>query len=320
MLDRRADAVRVARAVLAPEVRAGRAATVTAIRVLCAVDVDEAGRAAAELLGRSDAALRTFALEQIDAAREAAGDRAAADRRRERRRMIAELARLVLGSSDSEARRKAALALGDLGDAIAAGPALRAAWYGDPVPDVHEAAAIALGRLGDAEMIDALVAALEARAEDDKRARAAAIALGHAGDARGVNALLGAFAAGWRPQVVGEALRSCAAVALRPLIELVEGAPHLAARKASHETIARLPADEITAVLIARLEAATADDRTRLADLYLDLARPNRDAHQAVAEAVLRLVQDAADKPTRTVRRAAARAAAPRAAEGRSDE
>jgi hypothetical protein len=47
--------------------------------------------------------------------------------------------RLLLGSADGEARARAALALGDMGDALAAGPALRAAWHGDSAAGVREA-------------------------------------------------------------------------------------------------------------------------------------------------------------------------------------
>jgi hypothetical protein len=159
-------------------------------------------------------------------------------------------------------------------------------------------------------MIDGFIAALEARAEDDRRARAAAIALGHAGDARGVAALIDAFASSWRSQVVAEALGHAAGVALIPLIERIEAQPQLAARKASAETVANLPGEDVAGHLVARLDAASADDVPRLADVYLDVTRPNPAAHRAVAAAVLARVPESSDKAIRALRRAASRAVA----------
>jgi hypothetical protein len=306
---RGADAIPLARAVLAPEARSGRVAQMTAIRTLIAIDLDAASRATGELLAGADAALKTFALDQLDAVREARGDDVATRRRRERRKVIAELARLVLGSADGEARLRAALALGDMGDALAAGPALRAAWHGDAGGDVRAAAAIALGRLGDAEMIDAFIAAVQARGEDDRRARAAASALGHAGDARGTVVLLEAFASGWRPQVIAEALRMSSGVALVPLVELVESQPALATRKTAADAVSHLPGDDVAALVIARLDAAPDCARTRLAELYLTFTRPNPRAHRAVGDAVLVRFPDSADKAVKSLRRAATRAA-----------
>jgi hypothetical protein len=308
---RGAEAIPIARAVLAPDARSGRVAQMTAIRTLIAIDVDAAAQAVGDLLGGADAALKTFALEQLDAAREARGDEVAIKRRRERRRVVAELCRLVLGSADGEARLRAALALGDMGDALGAGPALRAAWHGDPGGDVRAAAAIALGRLGDAEMIDAFIAAVLARGDDDKRARAAAIALGHAGDARGTVVLLDAFAAGWRPQVIAEALKTSAAVALPPLVDLVERQPALATRKTTADAIAHLPGEDVAALVIGRLDAAPADARARLADVYLSFTKPNPRAHRAVGDAVLVRFPDSPDKAVKSLRRAASRAADP---------
>jgi hypothetical protein len=302
-------AIPLARAVLAPEARSGRVAQMTAIRTLIAIDLDAASQATGELLAGADAALKTFALDQLDAVREARGDDVATRRRRERKKVIAELARLVLGSADGEARLRAALALGDMGDALAAGPALRAAWHGDAGGDVRAAAAIALGRLGDAEMIDAFIAAVQARGEDDRRARAAASALGHAGDARGTVVLLEAFASGWRPQVIAEALKMSSGVALVPLVELVESQPALATRKTAADAVSHLPGDEVAALVIGRLDAAPDCARTRLAELYLTFTKPNPRAHRAVGDAVLGRFPDSADKAVKSLRRAATRAA-----------
>jgi hypothetical protein len=158
-------------------------------------------------------------------------------------------------------------------------------------------------------MIDAFIAAVQARGEDDRRARAAASALGHAGDARGTVVLLEAFASGWRPQVIAEALKMSSGVALVPLVELIESQPALATRKTAADAVSHLPGDDVAALLVARLDAAPECARTRLAELYLTFTKANPRAHRAVGDAVLVRFPDSPDKAVKAVRRAATRAA-----------
>jgi HEAT repeat protein len=136
------------------------------------------------------------------------------------------------GSADE--RRRAAAALGELADDVAA-PALRLAWHDDASAEVREAAAIALGRRGDPAAIDSFVAALESR---EDRGRAAAVALGQAGDVRGVAALLAALVEGWKPVLVGDSLRHAGAVVLPALRALADAQPALRKRKVVKELLA----------------------------------------------------------------------------------
>ncbi len=169
-------AVEQAQRVLGDEA-AGRAARRTAIRVLCAADLDAAPRLIVQTLGRDgDRSLGAFALDQIDTARH---DTAALA---QRRAITAELTRALTQSGAADDRASAALALAD-----AAGPAapLRVAYASDTAK-VQEAAAIALGRLCDPDSLDRFLARMD---------KAALLGLAESGDSRVLPAVRAAVAA-----------------------------------------------------------------------------------------------------------------------------
>jgi len=227
-------AIEQARAVLAPSARAGRAAQRTAIRVLCAADLDSAPRHVAQTLGRDgDRALGGFALDQIDAARERRGDAEAAAHRRDRRAIAADVTHILTQAGAAEDRARAAVALSECGTESAAAP-LRVAFASDTVK-VREAAAVALGRLCDPDAIDRFVASL--RAQDD-HARPSALALGESGDTRAIAALIEALIAGYRPALILDALRTAGAGALAALRIAAAAHPTVARRKGVRELLA----------------------------------------------------------------------------------
>ena len=159
----------------------------------------------------------------------------------------------VLASAPTKDAREAAVhALVELGH-LSAIPALRQAFLTDTAQDVRREAALALALLGDTEMVDVLVDMLARRGESDRDAKIAADALGRLGDVRGLRELLAAYAEGYKPAVIGEALRAMGPVAIVPLIELIEAHPHLADRRAALSVLEQLPDQDLAATLTARL-------------------------------------------------------------------
>src|SRR6185437_15017137 len=104
---------------------------------------------------------------------------------------------------------------------------LRASFAGDVSSSVREAAAYALAEVGDVESVDTFVAMLRNRANDHENANVGAYALGKLGDVRGIEALLEAWAEGWQPAIVADAVRQIGTAALEPLVTLVEKQPQL---------------------------------------------------------------------------------------------
>ena len=195
-------------------------------------------------------------------------------------------------------------------------PALRVAAAGDAARAVRLAAIRALGALGDVESVDALVRLVSARGQDDERAKAAADAFGQLGDLRGIAPLVAAFADGWKPTVVADALLAIGAPALAPLVGSLEERPDLVARKVSLEALKRLPPADLANALVerlgtlrARLAARREEDAwPKVAGVYLKLAAVHREAEEAVAGALLAALAAPATKEEKAVRRAAEKA------------
>jgi hypothetical protein len=298
--------------------RGSRITDLTAIRALAAGDPVAALAAFThQLSGSPDNALRNAALHLVDTAL-AATDDAAAKRRRDRRRVIAELSRLVLGSADGEARTRAARALGEHGDPLAAGVALRAAIHADPDEDVRAAAALAMARLGDPDTVGELVRALRAGAPH-LSTRAIAEALAASGDRAGLALLVERLVGAASPAVMAAALAQARGAALPPLLAAIDRDPALARRRTIARLIHSLGGARLGAVLVRRLTRANAS-------AYLALAGASGDpgAHRTVADGVLELVADAPqdDRDARALARAARKVlddvaiAAPYAADG----
>lgn len=289
---RRVEAVAAARKALGG--KGGRVAKITALRVLAAVGGLEAERLLHEVAtGERDVGLRALAADARDAIEaRALGPAAVQKRRAPALAKVAEVASLLASAPTKEVREAAVSALVQLGS-LSAIPALRQAYLTDAAQDVREEAALGLALLGDTDMVDTFVAALARRDESEREARIAAHALGLLGDVRGLVELCRAFADGYQPGVIGEALRSMGAVAVEPLVLLVEAQPKLAERKAALSVLEQLPDRDLTAVLTARVEAHVGQPSfDEVASLHLKLAAVHLASRRAVAAAVLAAIRD----------------------------
>jgi hypothetical protein len=153
---------------------------------------------------------------------------------------------------------------------------------------VREQAALALGLLGDVEMADRFVDMLRRRGTNEVEAKLGAYALGNLGDVRGLHELLAAYAEGYQPKIIADSIRALGPVALDPLIDLIEEHPEIAQKKAALGVLEQLPERDLTAALVARVQARKGTVRfLELGLLYLKLAGVNLDSRRSVAEAIL---------------------------------
>jgi hypothetical protein len=284
----------------------GRVAKITAIRVLQAVATPEPSvtpvvplasspHAAAALdilrdlaMNEPDVGLRARAADARDAVEL---QRGFADVVRQRRakegRRVEELSQAVLVAPQKEVRIAAINQLTSLG-AVGAIPALRQAFLSDAARGVREQAALALGLLGDVEMADRFVDMLRRRGTNEVEAKLGAYALGNLGDVRGLHELLAAYAEGYQPKIIADSIRALGPVALDPLIDLIEEHPEIAQKKAALGVLEQLPERDLTAALVARVQARKGAVRfLELGLLYLKLAGVNLDSRRSVAEAIL---------------------------------
>ncbi|AUX37073.1 MULTISPECIES: HEAT repeat domain-containing protein [Sorangium] len=297
-------------------VKAGRVAKLTAVRVLQAV-VQHGGPARAEaaaMLGRvaehaKDAGLRALARDALDVA-DAAGPGGAAVRARRAARMerVQELAKALGAAPTKEERLEALKALAELGD-LAALPALRRAFYADAARGVREEAAYALAQLGDVEMVETFARMLASRGEDDREAKIAAYALGYLGDVRGLSELLSAYAEGYKPGIVADAIRAFGPVALAPLVDLIEARPELAKRAAALDALKKMDDTAVAGCLLERIEARGGDaDFAEKAQLYLKLADVHPHSRREVATAIAAALAGAEGKEAQAAIKAAQKA------------
>jgi HEAT repeat protein len=289
---RREEAIAAAKKALAG--KGGRVAKITALRVLAAAGGLEAERILHEVMTTErDIGLRGLAADARDAIETRTLGPAAVQRRRAPTlQKVAEAAAALAAASTKDVRVLAVNALVQLGH-LSAIPALRQAFHGDASQEVRREAALALALLGDTEMVDTFVTLLGRRGEADRDAKIAADALGLLGDVRGLRELLAAFAEGYKPAVVGEALKSMGPVAVEPLVSLIEAQPRLGERKTARSVLEQLPDRELAEVLVARVgtpRPEAAFDEAAL--LYLELARVHPYAWRAVAQAVLDAVTE----------------------------
>lgn len=304
---RGAPAVAAAKRALASE--RGRVAKITAIRVLQAVATPEATTSqgasmtrephaaeALELLrnlavSEPDIGLRARAADARDAVEIRSGlAEVVRARRAKDGRRIDELLQVLLSAPHKDTRSAAIDQLTTLG-AVGAIPVLRQAFLCDAARNVREEAALALGLLGDVEMADRFVDMLRRRGTNDADAKLGAYALGNLGDVRGLHELLAAYAEGYKPKIVADAIRALGPVALEPLITLTEAQPEIAQRKAALGVLEELPERDLAAALVARVQARAGDPRfLEIATLHLKLAGVNLDCRRIVAEAILAIL------------------------------
>lgn len=285
----------------------GRVARMTAIRVLEAVADGEARKILKDLREEErDIALRMLAaeaLETIDA--RAKGTRPTPDTDRAEKRLVAE--ERLENAALREERIVAVGVLVRLGDRAAL-PALRRAFFGDVSMDVNEAAAHALGQLLDVEMVDVFVRQIAERDQDEPAAKAAAYALGYLGDARGLEALLSAWAAGWKPSIVGDALRAMGTVALHQLVLLLETRPDLAGRKAALDVFKMAPPQDVLEVLDGRVTSLrSVETFAETALIHLKVAGANAEAEVPFARKLLAEVPAPETKAEKALVRSARR-------------
>jgi HEAT repeat protein len=289
----------------------GRVAKITAIRVLQAVATPESIELLRDLAANEgDVGLRARAADARDAIDLVRG---AADVVRTRRtkdaRRVDELTAALLTAPQKEVRVAAIHQLTSLG-AVSAIPALRQAFFGDAARDTREEAALALGLLGDVELADRFVEMLRRRGSPggEADAKLAASALGNLGDVRGLYELLAAYAEGYQPKTVAEAIRALGPVAIEPLIALIEERPAIADRKAALSVLEQLPDRDLAATLVARLQARKGDPRfLDHAMLYLKLAGVHLDCRRTVGQAILALLP--AEEAGKSLGKAAKKAA-----------
>ncbi|WP_437576181.1 HEAT repeat domain-containing protein [Sorangium sp. So ce887] len=309
----------IAAAEKALTVKAGRVAKLTAVRVLQAV-VQHGGPArgeAAAMLGKvaehaKDAGLRALARDALDAidVAQSPGPGGAAVRARRAARMerVQELAKTLGAAPTKEERGEALKALAELGD-LAALPALRRAFYADAARGVREEAAYALAQLGDVEMVETFVRRLASRGEDEREAKIAAYALGYLGDVRGLSELLSAYAEGYKPGIVADAIRAFGPVALAPLVDLIEAQPELAKRAAALDALKKMDDAAVASCLLERIEARRGGaDLAEKAQLYLKLADVHPHSRREVATAIMAALAGVDGKEAHAAVKAAQRA------------
>ena len=292
------EALEAARGALAPH--HSRMVQRTAVRVLARVG----GTGAEELLEKTrleheERGIRAAAVEALEELRAVRNPDATGRIRRERKERIETLARRALNAPHKDERMNAIGELAGTGSSSAFSP-LRQVLHGDPVREVRRLAGVALASLGDQDVLDWFVRLLEARAEYDDDAKDVAYALGTLGDVRGVPALLSAFLEGWKPGVISEALRTLGPAVVLPTLELVESRPEVLERKALLTLFGSLPAQELEACLLARIEAnLERAEFPRLCGLWLKIAAARWSLGKAMAARVQQLPAAMADKGVR---------------------
>jgi HEAT repeat protein len=249
-----------------------RVAKLTAIRVLGTIGSEEAR-----------AILSSYAKTQkVDPAIAAHAERAlgGGQHLEPRRRELQRLSSEALNASVREDRMKA-LSLLARGGLVEATPILRASFFGDVSADVRARAGEALAELGDVESVDTFLRMLRNRGADDDGAKTAARALGVLGDVRGIDELLRAWAEGWHPAIVADALKAIGPAALEPIVALLESRPELADRKAVQTVIAGLPKEEVNELFSSRLAGLADAEFCARASLYLTIASGNEETVKA---------------------------------------
>ncbi|MBZ4372835.1 HEAT repeat domain-containing protein [Corallococcus sp. AS-1-6] len=269
----------------------------TAIRVLGAMGGVQARRELDALTRAGhDMGLRLFARETLEdvQARES-GEKAVAELARRRKGKAVPLMQAALSETTKDARAAAVALLADLG--TVAMPVLRQVLNSDPAREVRREAAEALARMGDADVLGRFVDMVQGRGHDDVEAKHAVYALGMLGDVRGAEALLLAFADGWKPGVVAEAMRTLGLALLRPALDLAEARPELLERQALRGLFEAFDPPILAKELLARvLKASVHVDLLKRAEVYLKVAAVNPAVGKAVAARLMELPAVAGDR------------------------
>ncbi|MEO7329467.1 MAG: HEAT repeat domain-containing protein, partial [Minicystis sp.] len=267
----------------------GKVTKITAIRVLAAIGSPDADALLAEVTRTAtDAGLRALAQDARDALDlRRYGKEIVWRKRMAIEQRVGELCQALLTASTKETRVAAIHQITTEGF-VGAIPALRQAFSSDATQEVREEAAVALGLLGDTEMAETFIWMLKRRDQAPRDAVNAIKALGHLGDVRGIHELLLAWAEGYSPKHVAEALKALGPAALEPLIEAIEAQPEIASRKSALQVLSELSVNDLSALLVARVEKAAGEPRfAEQAQLYLRLAGAQLDVRRTVGQAIL---------------------------------
>jgi hypothetical protein len=158
-------------------------------------------------------------------------------------------------------------------------------------------------------MVETFARMLASRGEDDREAKIAAYALGYLGDVRGLSELLSAYAEGYKPGIVADAIRAFGPVALAPLVDLIEARPELAKRAAALDALKKTDDTAVAGCLIERIEARRGDaDFAEKAQLYLKLADVHPHSRREVATAIAAALAGAEGKEAQAAIKAAQKA------------
>lgn len=291
----------------------GRTAKITAIGVLGAAAEESAEEALVRLVeSELDPTLRSLAEDALELSEIRAGRRSLEVGERRRAAARDKLARSVDRLLREPQKEKRAAAVGELIELGSRGAirALRQAFVGDAAQEVRDKAAFALARLGDAYMVEAFVRIVSARKDPHaitEEIDVAASALGLLGDVRGVGELIAAYAEGYSPVVIADALRGFGVAVTDPFLDVIEARPELAKRRVVQTVLSELPAPRLGDSLVRRVwasrEALSADPAAlrERADLYLSLGYVQARSRKMVAKAICEAIDPSADEPTRAL-------------------
>lgn len=193
------------------------------------------------------------------------------------KRDVGGLIKALAYTKDSAVRRRAAQALGGIGDTRAVEPLI--AGLRDSDQEVRRAAADALGRTPDARAVEPLLAALKDK--DGQVQLAAAHALGSTRDVRAVDTLIAALQDRWLGRAAAEALGELRDPrAVEPLLALMR-ASDVHGRRDAAQALGKIGAPAV-GPLMATLRDGNDDVRRAAADA-LDVAGWKPDASESGA-------------------------------------
>ncbi len=144
---------------------------------------------------------------------------------------------------DADSRSVGCELLAKIG-ATAAIPDLRTIFRSDRSNKVREHAAMSLGMLGDPQIVEEMVLAMRHKGTSKaakSMAHAACRALGYLGDSRALPVVIEAYLDGFTPSIIAEAWLGFGALALEPIVTMIDEQPALAKRSALAAPLAQMP-------------------------------------------------------------------------------
>jgi hypothetical protein len=190
-----------------------------------------------------------------------------------------------LKAGNWETRNEALARVIDQG-CLAALPQVRRLAATDPSNQVRYRAWYAQATLLDVDAVPLWISALKNRATDDDAGREALHALSHIGDNRAIAPLLDAFAEGYKPTLLADALRAFGPAIVPPLIDRLEAQPELVDRKVTVDIGAGVESSVVSEILAQRIAGLPAAAFAACAVVYLKFFSKNPDLQKKVATLV----------------------------------